>query len=120
MENHFFFLVGFVLILTHEMDAIRSREWTIFPLLSRLREKTGYYVFTALHIPLYLVIFWGLYSANGLNHNVIKGLDIFFIVHIFLHLLLLKNPKNQFRSVFSWVIILGSGIAGSLDLILSY
>lgn len=120
METHFFFLLGLAFILTHEMDAIRSREWAIFPLLSRLDEKVSYFVFTALHIPLYLLLFWGLYSANKLNRSLLIGLDVFFIVHVFLHLLLLRHPKNQFTSVFSWTVILGSGIAGLLDLILGY
>ena len=42
MGEHIFFLVGLAFILTHEMDVIRSHEWTIFPLLSRLEEKAGY------------------------------------------------------------------------------
>lgn len=117
MENYFFFLIGLSFILTHEMDAIKCQEWTIFPLLSKLDEKTGYFVFTAIHIPLYLLLFWGLYGKNGIDPSVIMGLDIFFIVHVFLHVLFLKHPKNQFTSAFSWIIILGAGIAGLIDII---
>lgn len=117
MGYYFFFFVGLSLILVHEMDAIRCQEWTIFPLVSRLNEKAGYFVFTALHVLLYLLVFWGLYGQNGLNPGLIMGLDIFFIIHVFLHVLFLKHPKNQFKSVFSWVIILGAGIAGLIDII---
>ena len=117
MENYFFFLIGLSLILVHEMDAIRCQEWTIFPLLSRLDEKTGYFVFTAAHIPLVLLLFRGLYTQNGLNPGLITGLDIFFIIHVFLHVLFLKHPKNQFNSVFSWILILGTGIAGLIDIV---
>jgi hypothetical protein len=119
MENYFFF-IGLSFILAHEMDAIKCQEWTIFPLVSRLDERIGYFVFTAIHVPLYLLLFWGLYSKNGLNSNVIIGLDIFFIAHVFLHVLFLKHPKNQFKSMFSWVIILGAGIAGAIDVIAKY
>ncbi len=117
MENHFFFFVGLSFILVHEMDAIRCQEWTIFPLLSKLNEKMGYFVFTSIHIPLYLLLFWGLCGQNGLNPNLIIGLDIFFIIHVFLHVLFLKHQKNQFTSMFSWIIILGAGIAGLIDII---
>ena len=120
MENHFFFLLGLAFILVHEMDAVRSREWAIFPLLSRLDENTGYYVFTALHVPLYLLLFWSLFSTGELNRSLVIGLDIFFIVHVFLHLLFSKNPRNDFKSKFSWVIMLGSGIAGLLDLVVGF
>jgi len=116
MEN-FFFLVGLSFTLVHEMHAIKCQEWTIFPLLSKLNEKRGYFVFISIHIPLYLLLFWGLYGQNGLNQNLIIGLDIFFIIHVFLHVLFLKHPKNQFNSAFSWIIILGAGIAGLIDII---
>jgi len=117
MENWFFFFVGLSFILVHEMDAIRCQEWTMFPLLSRLNEKTGYFVFTAIHVPLYLLLLSALYGQNGLNPSPVIGLDIFFIIHVFLHVLFLRHPKNQFISVFSWIIILGAGIAGLIDII---
>ncbi len=106
--------------MTHEMDAIKSYEWTIFPLLARLDEKTGYFVFTAVHIPLYVFSFVNLYKPTGLNLGLVKGLDIFFVIHIFLHVLLLRHPKNQFKSAFSWIIILGTGVAGLLDLVIGF
>ncbi len=100
MEQYIFFFVGLSFILTHEMDAIKSREWTIFPLIARLDEKTGYIVFTTAHIPLYLVLLWVLFGPNGLNRGLIVGLDIFFIIHVFLHVLLLRHPKNESSLLF--------------------
>lgn len=120
MEQHFFFFVGLSFILAHEMDAIKSREWMIFPLTDRLREKTGYLVFTAVHIPLYLVLLLALFGQNGINSGLIMGFDIFFIIHVFLHLLFLRHSKNQFTSIFSWIIILGAGVAGLLDLVAGF
>lgn len=116
--QHFFFFTGLAFMLTHEMDAIRCEEWTIFPGLSRLEPSVGYIVFTALHVPLYLLLFWGLFaSGNGLNEALIKGMDIFFMVHVLLHLLMYRHPKNKFKSVLSWSIIIGAGIGGGLDLV---
>ena len=118
--EYIFFYVGLSFILTHEMDAIKCQEWTIIPLISRLNEKTGYFVFTAIHFPLYFLLFWWLCGKNGLDSNVIIGLDIFLIIHVFLHVFFLKHPKNKFKSVFSWIIILGAGVAGVIDLIARY
>jgi hypothetical protein len=118
--SNFFFFVGLALILVHEMDAITCSEWRIFPGLSVLPEKTAYLVFMVLHIPLYYLLVSNLYSANQLNTGFIRGLDIFFVVHVFAHILFLKHPKNQFKSNLSWMIISGCGVAGFLDLIVGF
>lgn len=120
MEPYFFFYVGLSFILTHEMDAVKQREWRIFPLTAWLEEKPGYFIFTTLHIPLYVLLFWGLYGADGPNRGLIRGIDIFLIVHVFLHLLFLKHSKNEFKSALSWIIIVGAGVAGIVDLIVSF
>jgi hypothetical protein len=111
--EHLFFYIGLAFILTHELDAVQMKEWRIFPLISFLDDKMGYWVFTALHIPLFVAFFYGLrQNPNGTMY----GLDIFFMVHIGLHLLLLWHKKNLFTSFFSWFLIVGAGIFGALDL----
>jgi hypothetical protein len=52
-------------------------------------------------------LFRYLYTPGGLNQALISGLGIFFVVHLFLHLAYPKYPKNEFKSVFSWVLIVG-------------
>jgi len=111
-----FFLLGLSLILIHEMDAIRCKEWRIFPLVSLLDDKTGERVFILAHIPLYYFIFSGL--DMGANLSWIKGLDYFFIIHLGLHLLALRHPKNEFKDWLSWLLITGVALCGLLDLIL--
>lgn len=116
--EHLFFYVGLAFILTHESDAIKCEEWTIFPGTAQMGYKTGYLVFIGLHVPLYIALFWGLFSSSkGLNASLVTGMDIFFIVHIFLHLWMYRHPKNLFTSVSSWVLIIGAGAGGLLDLI---
>jgi hypothetical protein len=68
----------------------------------------------ASHSTLRLVI------IQSLHTGLIRGLDIFFIVHVFAHILLFKHPKNQFKSLLSWMIIFGCGMAGCLDLIVGF
>jgi len=120
MTEHYFFYIGFTFILIHEMDAIRLQEWKMFPILSGLKEKTGYFIFTSLHLPLYGLLFWGLSGSQSLVSNLILGLDIFFIVHLTLHLLLIKHKNNKFRNFFSWGIIILTGLFGFLDLITGF
>ncbi|GBD91475.1 hypothetical protein BMS3Abin04_02207 [bacterium BMS3Abin04] len=120
MAEHYFFYIGLAFILVHEMDAIRLQEWRMFPILSGLKDQNGYLIFTLLHLPLYVLIFWGLWGSHGSVINLILGLDIFFIIHIGLHLLLIKHKENQFGNFFSWSLILLTGIFGLLDLITGF
>ncbi|MBC8162057.1 MAG: hypothetical protein H7Z42_12645 [Roseiflexaceae bacterium] len=119
MPSYIFFFVALGFLLTHEMDAVRRHEWQVFPLLSRLRDdERGYTLFTALHVPLYVLLLWGIFT-NGttINRFFVTGLDIFCIVHVLLHLLLIKHPRYQFNNWFSWTLIVGAGIAGGIDLL---
>jgi uncharacterized membrane-anchored protein YitT (DUF2179 family) len=100
----------------HEMDAVRCKEWRIFPLLSLLNDDWGFKVFMFAHIPLFYFIFLKL-SDESAHQNLIFGLNIFFIIHFFLHLLFLKHPKNEFKDATSWGIISGCGLFGLLSLI---
>lgn len=112
------FILGLSFMLLHEMDAIRCKEWRIFPGLSLLDDKMGYTVFILAHIPLFLFLFLGLFKEGG-NEQLIFGLDVFFIVHVFLHILFLKHKRNEFRDWISWMFIAGAGLFGALDLMLN-
>lgn len=116
MMQHLCFYLALSLILMHEMDAIRCREWRIFPLLSKLNDDLGSKVFMLAHIPLFMGVFVGLNQAN--NAQFITGLDVFFIVHLGLHLLFLFHEKNEFKDWLSWSIITGASLFGLFDLIL--
>ncbi len=117
MIDHFFFSLGFTLLLVHEMDAIRLREWKIFPLLRDLRDEAGYVAFTALHVPIYVVLFVGLFGRDGVSNTLMAGMDAFFVIHVILHLVFRNHPENRFGSAFSWALILGAGACGVLDLV---
>lgn len=116
MIEHIFFYLGLTLLIMHEMDAIRCKEWRIFPGLSLLSDKAGYSVFIFAHIPLFFFIFWQLTSSNDLE-GFVKGFNIFMIIHLGLHVLYLKNKKNEFKDWISWTIIIGAGLCGLIDLI---
>ena len=114
--DHLFFFIGISFLLMHEMDAIRCREWRIFPGLHLLPELWGFRLFIFLHIPLFAIIFWGL-LASGNTEGWIRGLDIFCQIHLGLHILFLLHPKNEFKDWISWTIIVGASMFGALDLL---
>jgi len=118
MESHRFFLLGFCFLLVHEMDAVRCQEWRIVFGLNRMGEQAGYHAFTALHVPLYAVLLWGLFESGDLNRGLVVGLDLFLVAHLALHVLLRNLAENLFRSAFSWAVILGAGLCGAIDLLL--
>ena len=120
MNQHFFFLLGFCLLLVHEMDAIREHEWRLFPILQDLPDELGYRVFTAIHVPLYVILLYVLTSsgATGLNQGLITALNWFMLIHVGLHIGLRRLPNYTFRSWFSWALIIGAGAMGALDLLL--
>lgn len=117
MPPNFFFYLGLSFILMHEMDAIRCKEWRIFPGLSLLPEKTAFPIFMFAHIPLFYLPFHFLYQASDPG-PFMRGLDYFFIVHLGLHLLFLKHKNNEFTDWISWSIIVGAGMCGLLDLVI--
>ncbi|MEM8846843.1 MAG: DUF6713 family protein [Bacteroidota bacterium] len=117
MTTDFLFYMGLTLLAMHEMDAIRCKEWRIFPGLSLLKSSTGYLIFMLIHIPIFYFIFWKL-SIRQPNDGFIFGMDIFMIVHLGLHIVFLKHKNNEFKDWISWSIIIGAGLCGALDLII--
>lgn len=107
-----FFYLGLSFILMHEMDAIRCKEWRIFPGLSYLNDQWGFSVFMFAHIPLF---YWVFHSLD--NASFVTGMSYFLIIHLVLHLLFLLHPKNEFKDWISWSIIVGAAVCGGLSLV---
>ena len=123
MLTHSFFVLGFCFLLAHEMDAIRLKEWRILPVLSRLDDRAGYLAFVSLHVPVYAVLLLGLFGGDGANRSLILVLDVFFIVHVVLHLrfhrlLFFDRPDDPRMAALSWALIWGAGACGVIDLLL--
>ena len=110
-----FFALELGLLLTHEMDAIRHKEWEMFIFLKDLPENTAYLVFTLPHILLYaLVLFFLLLN----NITILYVVDIFFICHLLIHFIFRRHPNNQLTGFWSLVIINLAGIIAAVHLIL--
>jgi hypothetical protein len=117
MTEHHLFFIGISFLIVHEMDAIRCKEWRIYPGLSLLSNKVGKLIFVFAHIPLFFIVFYQLTYISG-NNSFIKGFDIFMIVHIGLHLLFLRHKNNEFTDWTSWTLIIGAGLFGLADLLI--
>lgn len=119
MNENLIFSVGLSLLIIHEMDAIRRREWRMFFGLSKFDDEPAYNIFSLLHIPLLVGILWGLFAAaETVRYYVIWGLDLFFMIHFLLHLLFLKHKSNEFKSIFSWLVIVGLFITGLIHFLI--
>ena len=116
MPEHIFFYLGLSLLLMHEMDAIRCREWRIFPGMSMLNDSIAQPVFIFVHIPLFYFIIWQLVNSKKIE-KFIFGFSIFMIIHLGLHILFLKHKNNEFTDWISWTIIICAGLCGLLDII---
>ena len=110
------FLLGLSLLLVHELDAVRCHEWRMFPGLSALSDRWGLRLFILLHVPLLYALMGAV--AAGPGATLVTALDLFFILHLGLHLLFLRHPRNEFRDALSWTLIIGAAMSGGIDLLL--
>lgn len=107
-------MLGF--FITHELDAMQRHEWRILPLTSFLPDETGRQVFVWMHVPLFAALFF--YGAGDPTSTVAFGLSVFAIIHVGLHWLFRRHPKNEFDNPTSWAIIIGAGVFGAAHLVL--
>jgi len=108
------FILGLAFILTHELDAMRCREWRIFPGLSSLDDRTGELAFLALHVPLFALILWFIWPNGALDEGFAFGFDVFLVLHLLAHIALRRHPSNQFTDAWSWSFIIGGAVCGGV------
>jgi len=117
MVTLFIFMIS--LLLLHEMDAIRTKEWKMFFILKDMPDEKAYKIFTLFHFPLYFSIFMVLVlGGNSATNTLYLILDIFLIGHSIIHFCFRKNPNNRFSSLFSKAIIYSLAILAILHLLL--
>lgn len=115
LEFHFVaLLVAAALFFLHEMDAVRCREWRIFPILEKVEERTAMLWFFWLHVPLFGLLIWGVASAYAGSNLFSLLFGGFCVLHGFLHWLYERHPRNEFRNALSRSIIWSCAAAGLL------
>lgn len=101
------------LLMGHELDAIYQQEWRFFFAKTTINEQTAYRLFTALHIPLFVLILWNLSSSRFQI-----GVDLFAMIHAAVHWGLRHHPLIHFNNWFSRFWIFGSALLGATHLVL--
>lgn len=100
------FIFMITLLLIHEMDAIRTKEWRMFIVLKDMPDEKAYKIFTLAHIPLYFIAIFVMVRGGILANTVLYYvIDIFMLGHTIIHFCFKKNPNNGFTSIFSKGII---------------
>lgn len=113
------FWLNLSLLLVHEMDAIRRHEWRLFVFLRGLEDEKAHQIFTAVHIPLFLLLFWFVTASSSRTVFFFQiFIDLFLVVHKGLHFLFRNHPKNEFTNRFSKAIIDGMAVLGLIHLII--
>lgn len=113
MLTFLFYINVAVLAMGHELDAIYQREWRFFFGATPLNDETAYRLFTALHVPLLVLILWNLHSFWFQ-----VGFDLFLLIHAGLHWMLRNHPLINFNNWFSRCWIFGGAILGMVHLLL--
>ncbi len=109
------FAINLALLFTHEMEAIRYKEWKMFFVLKDMEDKKAYTTFLLLHIPLYALALWLLLSPFFIIGFYI--VDGFLIAHFIIHLCFIKHKNNQLNNKLSMTIIALMGLISAIHLI---
>ena len=113
------FVFLLVLLLIHEMDAVRAKEWNMFIILKDMDDELAYRIFTLAHIPLYLAVILIMVLANSVATLVLMYVvDVFLVAHAVLHFCFRKKSANGFTSVLSKAIIYSMGVLAILHMCL--
>ncbi len=84
------------------MDAVKTREWKMMIFMNRLDDDTGHIIFTALHFPLFMIVF---YLMKMFFEYLVPAVAVLFIIHQIMHILFIKHAENRMNNAFSRVII---------------
>jgi hypothetical protein len=112
------FWTNMALLVVHELDAVRRREWRMLPFLNRLEDKAAYRAFVLLHAPIVVAFLWllGHPSAN-VRLWFQTFVDAFLVVHVGLHHIFRTHEANEFATTLSRRIIQAMALLGAIHLI---
>lgn len=115
------FLVGFSLLLTHELDAVARSEWRVLPLLEWLPDDTGFLVFVLLHVPLFVWLLSRVgYVDLHLRRRWQRMVAAFLVIHGGLHLAFSGHAHYDFHATLSRGLIFGSALFGAAFLLMEW
>jgi hypothetical protein len=119
MLKNYLFIMNISLLILHEMDAIRRKEWKLFVVLKNMNEERGYLVFSLLHLPLCFLILYFIMNNSGPYYRTFTlVVNIFLVFHGGIHLLFRNKSGNEFSGVYSYMMILFMSLIAALQLAL--
>ena len=107
------FLLGFSMLLTHELDAVGRGEWRLLPVLSGLDDEVGHAAFVLMHVPLFALLIglcWAQRPAVRRWSRIV--VSAFLVTHVGLHALFVDHPSYDFHEPLSVGLIYGAGLMG--------
>lgn len=111
------FVIALAAMFTHELDAMICKEWRIFPVLSRLGDRSGMLWFIWLHVPLFAGVVWFAADSIAAGGDAFSiGFCVFCIAHAFVHWAYERHPECLFANTRSRSIIWGCAAAGAAAL----
>ncbi|OGP68793.1 MAG: hypothetical protein A2W27_02230 [Deltaproteobacteria bacterium RBG_16_44_11] len=110
-----FYMLNATLLLLHEIESAYEKEWEILKIPGKIT------VFLILHVPIILLIFYGLLeiekqSAQGLRLGIIMGAAG--IIPFLVHKIFVKR-KDHFNLLISNILIYSNIVTGIVTIILS-
>jgi len=111
------FWINISLFILHEMDAVKTREWKMMIFMNRLDDDTGHIVFTTLHLPLFVILF---YLMKNFFEYLVPAVAVIFIIHQIMHIVFRKHTENRMNNMFSRIIIFLMFLFSCVTLILYF
>ncbi len=94
--------INLSLLMLHELDAVRTKEWKMMFFMKSMREPVAEKLFIAAHFILLIPVFYMLEYHFSLLYWIVS---VFFVFHQFLHFFFRKHPDNLLNNPFSNSII---------------
>lgn len=114
----FLFYLAFSGLIAHELDAVHKHEWRLLFVLRALPDGSARRAFVLVHVPLFAVLLWlAAYPGAGVRYWTMLGLDLFMIVHAWLHWRLSGHARYEFNTPHSRLIIYGTAALAAAHLL---
>ncbi len=101
------FLLNFIFFMLHEIDGAYWKEWKFFGRFgSSLTDHAGLTLYLLFHIPIFIILFYGILSLNGPAGMIISILfSGFMIFHFIIHSYARMHGSREFEFPVSFIIL---------------
>ncbi|OHD19888.1 MAG: hypothetical protein A2086_02705 [Spirochaetes bacterium GWD1_27_9] len=112
-------VLSVMFLFMHEFDACYRKEWKMFKFLRNFNENTQYLIFLYIHIPITLFLLYYLWTVINFNNIILWIIvNVFFVLHLVIHLIARKWKSNVFTEIHSFIFIVGAAITSFINLFL--